>query len=82
MADLDSEVRDLLAAILNALDECGSRYYSPFAVKTALRSVLRHGGPGFSPAWAAEWLWSEVGDAADARRVRNADRVALVSGEA
>jgi hypothetical protein len=74
MNTIDAAVRDLLAAIDLALD-------APEATKPSLRAAIRtagyDGGSG-SIADAAEWLGDrlacEDGEAADANRVRFADR--------
>jgi hypothetical protein len=69
MSTLDPAVRDLLAAIYTALDGAELRDYPVCAVQTICRSIALYG----RAAEGAAWLAGEVGELADAHRVRSAD---------
>jgi hypothetical protein len=77
MSTLDPAVRDLLAAVHTALLAAKERDYPVCAAQTTIENVLRWGDsvPDEITRGAA-WLVSqpEVGEAADAKRVRSADR--------
>jgi hypothetical protein len=77
MSTLDPAVRDLLAAIHTALLAASVRDYPVCAAQTTIENALRYGDriPDEITRGAA-WLASrpEVGEAADAKRVRFADR--------
>jgi hypothetical protein len=77
MSTLDPAVRDLLVAIHEALNATEHRDYPVCAVQTAIENVVRWGDvlPG-EVARYADWLVNEpqVGELADAKRVRFADR--------
>ena len=77
MNTLDPAVRGLLVAIDTALDAAELRDYPVCAVQTAVANVVRWGGriPD-EVARNADWLVNDprVGEAADAKRVRSADR--------
>jgi hypothetical protein len=70
MSTLDPNVRDLLVAIDTAVYAAGLSDYSLAAVSTTLRNVARYG----LEAGDVAWLAAAVGEAADAKRVRFADR--------
>ena len=67
---MDPAVRDLLVAIDTAVAAAGLSDYSLAAVHTTLRNVARYG----LEARDAAWLAAEVGEVADTKRVRFADR--------
>jgi hypothetical protein len=77
MTTLDPAVRDLLVAIHTALLAAKERDYPICAAQTTIDNALRYGNriPD-EIARGAAWLVNqpEVGEAADAKRVRFADR--------
>jgi hypothetical protein len=84
MSTLDPAVRDLLAAVHTALLAAKVRDYPVCAAQTTIENVLRWGDsvPDEITRGAA-WLvhQPEVGEAADAKRVRFADRWDLDQAE-
>jgi hypothetical protein len=77
MTSLDPAVRDLLAAIHTALLATEVRDYPVCAAQTTIENALRYGD--LIPDEVARGAWwlinqPEVGEAADAKRVRFADR--------
>jgi hypothetical protein len=70
MTRLDPAVRDLLVAVHNALDAAELRDYPVCAAQTAIRSAVQYPQLGLP----TDWLLTELGEMADAKRVRVADR--------
>jgi hypothetical protein len=68
MTSLDPTVRDLLVAVHEALNAAEVRDYPVCAAQSAIRSLVLYGDP------LTDWLVSDTAEAADARRVRRADR--------
>jgi hypothetical protein len=68
MTSLDPTIRDLLVAVHEALNGAEKRDYPVCAAQTAIRSAVLYGD--LDP----DWLVGEVGELADATRVRVADR--------
>jgi hypothetical protein len=72
MSTLDPAIRDLLVAIHEALNAAEVRDYPVCAVQTAIRSTVLYGRPALQTGWLLED--PQLAEAADARRVRSADR--------
>jgi hypothetical protein len=74
MSTLDPAVRDLLVAARDTLDAEEHPTSPTFAVQAVLGGLVRGGG---STTERTEYLREAFGEAADANRVRFADRIAL-----
>jgi hypothetical protein len=73
---LNPAVRDLLAAIHDALDAAEHPTRPVFAVQSVIESAVRYGQDDWSPAG---WLYEQTAEAADRRRVQAADTHGLLT---